>query len=694
MVAELGPARFDPAEITILIVDDSELNREILWHHLTKVGFRVLSAEGGPQAIDLIRAQRVDLVLLDVMMPEMDGFETLTIVRNLRSINELPVIMITALNQSQDIIRALNLGANDYITKPLDTSVAMARIRTQLQLALSERALRESEERYALAARGANDGLWDWNVATGEMYVSPRWTAMLGLSHESAPRTLVAWFRLIHPDDVGRVEEEFAAHLRQEKDHFSAEFRIQHAEDRYLWVFARGLAVCDAQGEPQRVAGSQTDITAQGMHDVLTGLPKRNLFLHNLEKALKHRPVEGLALHCLDLVRFKIINDSFGHEVGDQVLRNMVRRIESVLDSRDTLARLEGDRFVILQCGVTSPEQIFALSDRVTQTVRAPMTIDGQEIILDVSCGICHALAEGAELPEDLLRNAHAALNQAKGKGKGTRQLFDSSMYEQAIERLRLESALRQGLKNEEFSLNFQPQVNIASGRPVGFEVLVRWKQPEMGWISPVKFIPVAEETGIIVALGEWVLRSACRQVREWSDRGLPLLRVSINLSPRQFLHYELLETIRGVLAEFSLSPETVEFEITESVLMENIDVANEILRGLHSLGVRISIDDFGTGYSSLNYLKRFPIDCLKIDKSFISEVPHNPDDVAIASAIVAMAHNLNLKVIAEGVEEKVQLDFLASLSCEEVQGYYFSKPLPPADFEKYLLRELGQGAN
>ncbi|MCB1049150.1 MAG: EAL domain-containing protein [Acidobacteria bacterium] len=688
-----GRTRLDPSQHTILIIDDSELNREILWHHLTKVGFKVLSAEGGNQGIGMLRDHKVDLVLLDVMMPEIDGFETLEMIRQNHTMNELPVIMITALNQSQDIIRALSLGANDYITKPLDTSVALARIRTQLQLSLSERALRESEERYALSARGANDGLWDWNIRTREMYVSPRWASMLGLAEEELPESLDAWFDRIHSDDRSRVLEEFNNHMNGEKDHFASEFRVRHQLGHYLWVFARGLAVRDAKGEPYRVAGSQTDITEQGMHDVLTGLPKRNLFLHSVEQAIGKEVREGFAIHYFDLVRFKIINDSFGHDVGDKVLTKIVKRIESCLDEHDTVARLEGDDFVVLQSGVSEQEQVIDLTTRIMEAVRKPLVVNGQEMILEVSSGICFAKPEDPSSAEELLRNAHAALNQAKLKGRGGYQIFDSAMYAQAIERLKLESALRQAIKNGEFSLNFQPQVELKTGNVVGFEVLVRWNQPEMGWISPVKFIPIAEETGLIVPLGDWVLRTACKQVFTWRQQGLPTLRVSINLSARQFLHYELVDSIKGCLNEYEMDPKFVELEITESVLMENIDTANAILQGLHKLGVRISIDDFGTGYSSLNYLKRFPIDCLKIDKSFIREVPNNPDDVAIASAIVAMAHNLNLKVIAEGVEEKEQLDFLASLECEEVQGYYYSRPLPADQFQAFIEKHHGTGS-
>lgn len=676
----------------ILVVDDSALNREILAQQLEARGFHAFPVESGQQALDFLRENAVDLILLDVMMPEMDGFEALSRIRKTISMNELPIIMITALNKSKDIIKALTLGANDYITKPIDISVALARIHTQLSLLQSERALRESEERYALAAQGANDGLWDWNLKTQEIYFSPRWKSMLGFKDLEIGGVASEWFDRIHPDDLPRVQMSIERHLDGDAEHFTSEYRILHKKGNYVWVFCRGIAVRDDKNRPNRMAGSQTDITHHGMHDVLTGLPKRALFMHSLNQAVgRLGKRKCFAIHYIDLDRFKLINDSFGHEAGDQVLITVVRRLESCLSPQDTLARLEGDVFAVLQNEVEGPEDAAILARKMQAALAKPMLLDDHEVTIEASIGISLADAD-RQTPERLLRDAHTALFEAKNHGQGNVEIFDGAMHAQAMTKMKMESGLRQTLKESDFSLNFQPQVHLDSGEIVGMEVLIRWHSNELGWVGPSHFIPIAEETGLIIPIGAWVINQALEQVSDWYRKGLPKIRLAINLSARQFTRYDLVDEIAQGLKSTGFDPGLLELEITESTLMQNIDLATRTLRELHGLGVSICIDDFGTGYSSLSYLKRFPIDCLKIDRSFIRDVPGDPDDAAITSAIVAMAHHLKMKVIAEGVENEGQVAFLKSIDCEEGQGFFFSLPLASEDMQQFLERRLTQG--
>ncbi len=669
----------------ILIVDDNELNREILCHQLRGNSYDTLTAGGGQEAVELAKTGTVDLILLDVVMPDIDGFETLKRLRKLFPISELPIIMITALSQSKDIIRALSLGANDYITKPIDTAVALARIKTQLHLRESERALRESQERYALAAAGANDGLWDWELQSQKIYFSPRWKSMLGFDDDT-PNDTQIWFDRIHPDDKARVQTDIQRHLTSETENFASEYRILHTNGSYIWVFCRGIAVRNTEGKPYRMAGSQTDITHHGMHDALTGLPKRSLFLHSLSRSAKRHT--GLAHTCavlyLDLDRFKMINDSFGHQAGDEVLIEVGRRLDNCIKPRDTLARLEGDDFAILQSELESEHDAIDLARQIQRVLAEPQRVGEHDLSMEVSIGIAYGGVH-EDKADNLLRNAHTALFHAKSMGSGNIDVFDKDMHQKARARLTLETNLRRAVRNLDFSLCYQPQIDLKTRQLVGLEALIRWKDEELGTVSPTVFIPIAEELGLIGAISEWVLDSAISEAKSWEKQGLPAVRVAINLSPKQFNRIDLVDQIRSVLKRLNYNPSLLDIEITESVLMDDNENAVEILKQLHDMGARISIDDFGTGYSSLGYLKSFPIDCIKIDKSFVLDIINNADDAAITAAIVAIAHNLHMSIIAEGVESEAHVAHLLAIGCEEGQGHFFSYPLDSKEIIEYL---------
>jgi diguanylate cyclase (GGDEF)-like protein/PAS domain S-box-containing protein len=676
------------AHATLLVVDDAEMNRDMLSRRLRREGYTVLVAGSGREALEIIDRQQVTLLLLDVEMPEMSGLEVLSTVRARYSRSELPIIMVTARQQSSDIVDALTLGASDYVTKPIDFPVAIARIETQLWLKQADAALRESEERYALAVRGANDGVWDWSLKDDVLYVSPRWKLMLGLEEHENVSLPEDWLGRIHQEDAARVRSEIAAHLADDTRQFETEHRILHNDGSYRWVRSRGIAVRDAAGTPYRMAGSQTDITENKVSDALTGLPNRVLFLDRLERliarAARH-PGEMFAVLFLDLDRFKLVNDSLGHVLGDKLLIEIAQRLEQCLRASDTIARIGeehtiarfgGDEFTILLDGIKHVGDASVVADRIQQALGRPFHIDGHDIFMSASIGIATS-ATGYDQPEAVLRDADTAMYRAKALGKARSELFDAEMRARALVRLQLETNLRRAIERGEFQLHYQPIVSLATGLITGFEGLIRWRHAERGMVSPADFIPAAEETGLILPIGGWVLREACRQMAAWELMRAPEppLTISVNLSAKQFMQSNLTDQIEAILRETGLPASGLKLEITESTIIENVESVSARLLRLKDIGVQLAIDDFGTGYSSLSYLHRLPIDSLKIDKSFIHSMGKGKDSTQIVRAIIGLAHNLGLDVIAEGVETEEQRAQLAEWGCEFGQGFLFSKP-------------------
>jgi diguanylate cyclase (GGDEF)-like protein/PAS domain S-box-containing protein len=688
----------NPRPFRILIVDDNEMNRDMLARRLERKGYVVREAAGAQSLLERIEEEPVDLVLLDIEMPDVSGLDALRKLRERYAPMELPIIMVTAKDQSADIVTALDLGANDYLTKPIDFPVALARIRTQVSCKRAEEALRESEERYALAARGANDGLWDWNLLDNVMYLSPRWKVMLGYKEAEIGNRPEDWLDRIHIADRDRVKNEIAAHQRGQTPHFESENRVQHKDGSFRWMLSRGLAVRDASGKALRMAGSQTDITEGKVADALTGLPNRLLFIDRLVRLIEHtkRHKDYLfAVLFLDLDGFKMINDSLGHVIGDQLLVEVGSRLQKSLRVSDTitrieklftLARLGGDEFTILLDQVKDASDATLVADRLRDAMSAPFVLDGKKVFTSVSIGI--ALSSiGYDNPEDILRDADTAMYRAKSLGKARYEVFDLDMRASIIARLQLETDLRDALEREEFVNFYQPIVSLDSGRITGFEALLRWQHPTRGLVQPSDFISVAEETGLIRELGWWNLRKACQQISTWnaSRNGNPPLTMSVNLSVKQFLQPNLAAEVGKLLCETGLSPNTLKLEITESAVMEDPSAAIEVLSQIKSLGVQLSIDDFGTGYSSLSYLRRFPLDTVKIDRSFTKEISQGGDSTEIVRTILPMANSLRLNVVAEGVETAEQLEILRKLRCEYGQGYYFSKPVAANEAEALL---------
>jgi PAS domain S-box-containing protein len=679
--------------VRLLVVDDEELDRDILVRQLEPLGYEVAVAVSAVDALEIIGRETFDLLLLDAQMPEMSGIEMLRVIRRSFSASQLPVIMVTSENDGDGIAEVLDLGASDYLSKPIDLPVALARIRAQTARRLAERALADSEERYALAGRGSKDGLWDWKVNTGEVFYSPRWNELLGFGTEASVSTLDRWLDRVHADDLDCVKAEMAAHISGDAAQFESEHRVRHQNGHLRWVVARGIAVRDNDGRAVRIAGSFTDVTESKVADAITGLPNRVLFMDRLARLIEHARREAgfrFALLFLDLDRFKNVNDSLGHEAGDRLLVHTAARLEQCVRATDTIvrlpgdppaalegptvARMGGDEFAILLSGMQHANDAVRVAERIATALAEPLEIDGQDVYLSVSVGIALS-ATGYEQPVDMLRDADIALYQAKASGRACHAVFDRSMREQVVERLRLETDLRRALDRNEFVVYYQPIVSLTTGKIAGVEALLRWQHPDRGLVAPGEFIPLAEETGIIVPLGLWVFRDVCRQIQAWARLAPPPFTVAVNVSVRQLAQVDLPERLAEIAREYGVATSMLEIEITESAMMANPDETQALVCRLRSLGFRLSIDDFGTGYSSLAYLQRFTVDRLKIDRSFLAHDAGADSKDGIVQTIIGLAGHLNMEVVAEGVETLEQLTQLADLKCGFGQGYYFRTP-------------------
>ncbi len=686
----------------LLVVDDDEMNRDMLSRRLRRLGYDVDTAASGAEALALLKAAPVDLVLLDGQMPGMSGLDVLRHIRSTSPIARTPVIMVTAKTQSADVVEALEAGANDYITKPIDLRIALARIGTQMAHLRTEQALTNSEQRYALAVRGANDGIWDWNLASNEVYLSPRWKAVIGYADDELPNTIASWFDQIHAGDHVQVRADLDAHLEGRAPHFQSEHRLHHRAGHYHWVLARGVAVRDADGTPTRIAGSLTDITASKVADALTGLPNKLLFVDRVARLIemsRRQPELQFAVLFLDLDHFKNINDSLGHLAGDELLVAAAQRLEQAVrgtDSvtrladgshhaglgdgpatSDTVARLGGDEFTVLLSCISHARDAMRVADRIQQAFARPFVVNGREVTVTTSIGVTLSVT-GYQRADDMIRDADAAMYCAKANGRQRAEIFDSRMRDDVVARLELEADLRLAAERGELQLCYQPIVSLDGGQLVTAEALVRWNHPRLGLLPPLAFVPMAEETGLIVPLGFWVVTEACRQLKAWRDtssRSAPF-RVAVNLSPKQLLLPEIVERLAEIVTREGLTPADVELEITETCVMNNAEVVRAALSRLKGRGFRLSIDDFGTGYSSLSYLHRFHVDRLKIDKSFLLNESAAADSDAIIRTVIALARHLRLEVVAEGAETAHHVVRLNALGCDLAQGFFFSRPV------------------
>jgi diguanylate cyclase (GGDEF)-like protein/PAS domain S-box-containing protein len=562
---------------------------------------------------------------------------------------------------------------------------------------------RKSEQRYALAAAGSNDGLWDWDIAGDALYCSDRWKLMIGIDANTAVTCLDQWLEHVHDEDRQGLRNALAQHFASRTLHFEHEYRIRHASGELRWVRCRGIAVRDESNRPVRMAGSQTDVTESRLaqdtltraarHDALTGLPNRTMFSELLQGAIRkaaRTPASGYAVLFIDLDGFKLVNDSLGHLAGDQFLITLSQRLESQLRAGDVLARLGGDEFAMLVADVTVTQDVCTIADRLQTAVAAPFMVQGRELYASASIGIVMGERQ-YDVVDDVLRDADIAMYRAKAAGRGGYQLFDPIMHASTMQRLTLETELRRGIERNELEVYFQPIVDLKSTEVCGVEALVRWVRPDGQIVDPIDFITVAEETGLIVPLTYQVLRDACRHVAAWQQLFDRDLSVAVNISSRLFARLDFVDEVERAFAASGLRPGTLRLEITESVLINHSDVVDKTFERLHQAGVAVHLDDFGTGYSSLSYLHRYRIDALKLDKSFVSRMGTPRDNSAIGHAIVTLARELGIGLIAEGVETAAHAEHLLALNCPHGQGYLFSRPMKMVDVEAYLSQAFSR---
>ncbi len=732
--------RVNTSVAKVLIVDDLPDNLRVLSATLGQKGYDVRCAKNGAMALRAAISAPPDLILLDVKMPDMNGYEVCQQLKASPATQDVPVIFMSALDDVLDKVKAFEVGAVDYIIKPFQIEEVLARIKSQLalqaakaeicllnaeleqrvqqrtaQLATAnqllqreiaerkqtEQWLQESEtrlesildtlEEVVRSACAKKFKLLYLNPAAQKVYGRPVWEFF------EQPNL---WLEVIHPDDRERVEQATQVLLQQGR--MNLEYRILRSDGEVRWLSDRSLAIYDIDGVATRFDSIIYDITERkrteeqlihdALHDVLTGLPNRAFFMERLEQVLKQTQWEPdylFAVLFIDLDRFKIINDSLGHTVGDQLLIAFAGLMQKCLRRTDTIARFGGDEFTILLENIEQINEAISIAERIQAELMLPMQIENHTIFTSASIGIVLG-ATGCDRPAELLRNADIAMYCAKEAGKARYAIFDREMYARTLELLHLESDLRQAIERQEFFLHYQPIVSLVTGKLVGFEALIRWQHPERGLVSPQEFISIAEDIGLIVPIGEWVMHQACQQMREWQLK-FPLaanLKISVNLASQQIKEAKLIERIDRVMAETGLDGSFLKLEITESMLLNNTEATINMLSEIRARKIQLSIDDFGKGYSSLSYLHRFPINTLKIDGSFVSQMNYDPENFEIVRTINTLAHNLGLDVTAECVETATEFSQLKALGCEFGQGYFFSKPLDSKAAESLILSD------
>ncbi len=693
----------------VLVIDDDVSIRDLARHVLTAQGFLMISADNGTQGLQLFQERKPDIVMLDVMMPEQNGFDVCTALRRLPEGKHTPVLMITSLDDVESIDRAYQAGATDFVTKPFNWPLLCHRLRYMLRASHAMSDLTKSRETLADAQRLAGLSSWEWDLESNIVYWSKEIYARFGVPEDSVNSNSDSFWNLIHPDDRDAVKEAFVAAIKAEKP-CNQDYRIVLPNGATQIIHVQGRTEYDIDGRALRMHGTIQDITERkrteeqirhlAFYDSLTSLPNRMLFREQLNQALQsaRREERYVAILFLDLDNFKRVNDTLGHTIGDLLLQDVGARLAQCIRAEDslarspsaqpnlTVARLGGDEFTVLLGRIANTQDAAKVAQRILDSLSESTFVDGHELFVSASIGIAVYPFDGEET-ETLIKNADAAMYHAKSDGRSRYHFYNPSMNASALEKLNLERSLRKALDRDEFVLYFQPLVHGTSGEIIGNEALLRWRHPERGLIAPGEFIPLAEETGLIVPIGQWVIETACKQNIQWQRAGLPSVPVMVNLSTIQFHDPKLVSKVEDVLRETGLDSRYLTLELTESMLMQDSEHNITTLLELRRLGVGLAIDDFGTGFSSLNYLKRFPVDHLKIDQSFVRDITQDMGNSAIALAIIALARSLNLGVVAEGVETTEERDFLRSNGSPDMQGYLFCQPQPAESIAQLWLQ-------
>ncbi len=692
----------------VLVVDDDLSLRLSIKAALKKSDLDVREAENGRVALEVLQDLEPDLILMDVMMPEMDGFETCMAIRQFPDREHIPILMVTGMDDVESTKRAFEAGATDFISKPINWVMLAYRAQYMLRASLASNELRQSQNRLAKTQEIALLGNWEINLSTHEFSCPPKTCQLLGLNDSSAQINYNRFFDTIHPSEKDRVIQTIDEAIKN-KESYNLRYQIIKHDGEQIYIANHGEIITDKSGRPKIMLGTVQDVSkitkaeekirTLAFYDSLTGLANRLLFMDRLEMALatSKRYNQCMALLFLDIDRFKRINDTLGHHVGDMLLKKVAERISKCVRKTDAtsrmlpendniVARIGGDEFNIMLTNISKPEDAALVARRIIKSIPEKVTLeDKYEVSVTSSIGISIFPSDGDDA-DTLLMRADTAMYHVKDKGRNDFEFYKESLNASTLERFNLENDLLSSLERGDFELYFQPQLNLQTMEIVGCEALIRWNHYKLGMIPPDKFIPLAEETGQIFAINKWVIHAACRQNKKWQEAGLPKINVAVNLSGHNFSRQNIIATIGDALTESNLNPENLEVEITESILMQEEDTA-DTLQMIKDLHLRLAIDDFGTGYSSLSYLTSFPIDTIKIDRSFVMSCMSQRKNTVIIKAIVAMGHSLELKIVAEGIETKEQLELLQGYGCDEGQGFLFSPPVPANQFEELLKK-------
>ncbi len=673
--------------LNILIIDDDDVDRMSVRRFLKSAGVQltVIEADDGSSGLELLKQQAFDCAFLDYFLPDSDG---LSILKQAREAGvEAPIIMLTGHGDERLAVEMMQAGASDYLPKgQMSTETlshalqnAMRMYQLQQEHARAEAELNESNKRIVDILESISDAFFalddQWHFTylnqQAERLLQAKRDALLKHNLNEKLPNLAGWFK----EAMERTMNEKV--LVTCEGHYELLGKWLEA---HIYPANEGISVYFRDITERKQVEERLNYLAN--YDGLTDLPNRTLLLDRFEQALTRAPwhKRSVAVLFCDLDRFKVVNDTLGHHVGDQLLKTIALRIVDCVRSGDTVSRLGGDEFVVLLTDLARPEDVYKVSQLILERVAKPLMLEDHEVYVSASIGIS-LFPEDGEDPNMLLKNADIAMYRAKEQGKNNYQMYSRALDAKTADRLTLESSLRRAIENGELSAHYQPQLDLKTNQIIGAEALVRWQHPDMGMMSPADFLPIAEETGLIASIDKWILLCACKQNKHWRDMGLPSMRVAVNLSDRLFHQPDLALTVANILQETGLSADGLELELTEAVVMHDIERALNTINELREMGVQIAIDDFGTGYSSLSYLKRYPIHSVKVDRSFVRDITTDPDDAAIVEAIIAMSHKLNLHVVAEGVETSEQQSFLVQQGCDVMQGFLFSRPIPAEEF-------------
>ena len=681
--------------MTVLVIEDDLVSRLTLRRVLEKAGFTVVEAVNGREGFTRFMEVHPDLVLMDVMMPEMDGYATTEAIRNYEQDRVVPILMLTSLDDLKSIDLAFEVGATDFITKPINWSLLTQRVKYAVRSSEIEDKLLTVQAQLKFSQKLSLLGYWEWDISTNQVLGSDSVYDLFAVPVHPH-MDMEQFIANVLPQDLNIIQQTLLNVIQGKTKNIQISFRVNHFGGSVRHIECLGEVFFSDDDKPLKMKGSAQDITRlhkaetlidyQAKHDQLTELPNRVFFNETLNTYLTNIPINQIsAVVILDIDRFKKVNDNLGQEKGDLLLSKIAKRLRRVTREEDFIARLGSDEFVILVKNAKNEQELNQSIIRIFRDLTKKYTINEQELFITFSIGLC-IIDQKTNIASDLIARANIARSESKQAGGDQFLYYQTNMNAEAKKELVLENDLRKALDNNEIEVYYQPQVYGNTLKPYGAEALVRWNHPTEGIISPVIFIPMAESSELIVEIGLFVMRSAVKEAEKWHSQGYNDLHIGINLSGRQFASSDLMKDVQSILENSNLPAKYIDLEITESLAMSDADHNISILKGLKALGVAISIDDFGTGYSSLSYLHSFPVDTIKIDRSFIINLD-TKEGKAIVNTIITMANSLNLEVVAEGLEEKVHIDFLQEKNCAIFQGYKFGQPMKDYEFEQYLRK-------